>query len=217
MVQELASCPGGGAGGGGHWTPPQQGSCPVVAESPSPSRVGGVSLAAAGCSPAPVLSPAGSSLASSPPAPALCPGRGRRLPPPGSGRGRRSCRPGQPPRVPARPRPPRSPGGCWPLGGASLLLSLPSPSPPPSPRPTADHLTKGFESPREETAGLWTAAGQALGPISSWCSICVFELLEITRAGSSRCGSAVTSLTNFHEDVGSIPGLAQGVKDPALP
>ena len=40
--------------------------------------------------------------------------------------------------------------------------------------------------------------------------------LRIWEIRSSCCGSAVTNLTSNHEDLGSIPGLTQEIKDLVL-
>ena len=40
--------------------------------------------------------------------------------------------------------------------------------------------------------------------------------IKFKRFRSFHCGSAETNLISAHEDTGSIPGLAQWVKDPAL-
>ena len=45
---------------------------------------------------------------------------------------------------------------------------------------------------------------------------CAKGFTKINSFGSSHRGSAVTNLTSIHEDVGSIPDLAQWLKDPVL-
>ena len=65
-----------------------------------------------------------------------------------------------------------------------------------------------------------------------WINYASTELLKLKKKknkkkktkknwGNSHCGSTVmnltsTVMTSIHEDVGLIPGLAQGVNDPAL-
>ena len=45
----------------------------------------------------------------------------------------------------------------------------------------------------------------------------ISKFLKASQEGSSCCGSVEMNLTCVHEEVGSIPGLAQWVKDPVLP
>ena len=62
--------------------------------------------------------------------------------------------------------------------------------------------------------GLTLSLVQAIGEFQLWNSFS--SLFSKGHLGSSHCGSVVMNPTSIHEDVGSIPGLAQWVKDPML-
>ena len=81
-----------------------------------------------------------------------------------------------------------------------------------SPRPgeSSPHLL----TQRGKEAPLWTEAGH--GPLDHHQGLRRLAHFSELVERNSCCGLAQTNLTSIHEDVGSIPGLAQRVEDLVL-
>ena len=62
---------------------------------------------------------------------------------------------------------------------------------------------------------LWNCAPEKL--LFIFGQVYVINDLKKKKIRSSHHGSVETNPSSIHEDVGSIPGLSQWVKDPALP
>ena len=70
-----------------------------------------------------------------------------------------------------------------------------------------------------EPASSWTLVRFVSAALQHEIRVCVCVcvcILKHVLFGSSHCGSVVINPTGIHEDAGSIPGLVQWVKDPAL-
>ena len=101
-----------------------------------------------------------------------------------------------------------SPGrACWLRCGGSLGICIQGL---PCDRKAWPETNRDFQLPQASSIIFHLAT--VLVVFFGFCFVCFLKRLP----RSSSCGSVVRNLTSIHEDTGSIPGLAQRVKDLAL-